>query len=395
MRTGWKWTLLITGGHFWVDFYSNMLPPILPVISALWGLSNSQLAMVIAIQSMTSNFLQPVLGYLMDKYPQKWSLGLAIGIIALPMCFIYLADSYLLFIVVVTLSGFGAALYHPLGASRSVEGAGPEKALKMSVFSSLGSLGYAISPVITAYIIYSWGLKGLTYTVVPGLAWIVLLNLTGKKRELPDNVPVKASEDKLCLGVYKPLFLLCCIVACRSWLVTSCNVFFPLWMIERGMDERLSGLYLSLFLLAGTLGGLVFGYIYPKFGQKKLLIGSFIASICLLPLMFIAGQNLLAAFLILYGFILVGSFPITVVIGQELLPTRAGLASGMTMGLAFALGGAGTTLTGVLADHWGIAAALVLTSLLLIPASLLTYLLKSPQIKISQIQCSGEEGVSK
>lgn len=388
MRTnGWKWTLLVSGGHFWVDFYVNILPPILPMIGLLWGLSNSQLALIISIQSMTANFLQPVLGYLMDKYPQKWSLGLAIAIIAIPMCFIYLAQSYWIFVVMVTFAGLGSALYHPLGASRSVEGAGEDKALKMSVFSGVGSVGFAISPVITAAIVSSWGLKGLIYTIIPGLLWIFFLYLVGKKRVVENKVQPSPPVEKICLPMYKPLFLLSCIVACRSWLVTACIIFIPVWMALQGVGERQAGLYLTVFLLFGTIGGFSFGYLYPMLGQKKVLIGSFIISLVLLPLIFIVGIKYLVWSLAIFGFMLMGSFPITVVIGQELLPGRAGLASGMTMGLAFGLGGLGTAVTGIMADHWGVVTALLLTSLLLIPACILTYMLKKPQFNIAEIQC--------
>lgn len=390
-KNGWKWTLLVAGGHFWVDFYVNILPPILPMISGLWGLTNSQLGLIISIQSMTANFLQPVLGYLMDKNPQKWSLGLAIAIIALPMCLIYLANSYLLFIIMVTFAGLGSALYHPLGASRSVEGAGQDKALKMSVFSSLGSFGFAISPAITAYIVSIWGLKALVYTIFPGILWIFLLYLAQRKRAVEQNKAEPKPVETICLDMYKPLFLLSCIVASRSWVVTASTIFLPVWMASQGMGDQQAGLYLTIFLLAGTIGGFLCGYIYPFLGQKKVLIGAFLLSMVLLPLIFTAGPGLMVVILFLYGFFLMGTFPITVVIGQEMLPSRAGLASGMTMGLAFGLGGLGTAVTGLLADQWGVVTGLLLTSLLLIPAIIITYLLKKPQLRISEIQCSGTE----
>jgi len=307
------------------------------------------------------------------------------------MCFIYLAKSYLLFIVMVTFAGLGSALYHPLGASRSVEGAGTDKALKMSAFSSLGSLGYAISPAITALIVSIWGLQALVYTIIPGILWIVILYFAkGQNATETYKVEPKAVED-ICLDMYKPLILLSCLVAARSWVVTANTIFLPVWMASQGIGERQAGLYLTIFLLAGTIGGFLCSYIYPIWGLKKVLISSFILSILILPMIFWAPPGLIVWLIFLYGFILMGSFPITVVIGQELLPSRAGLASGMTMGLAFGLGGLGTSVTGLLADHWGIVGGLLMTSLMLIPASIISYFLKKPQIMISEIQCSQTE----
>jgi FSR family fosmidomycin resistance protein-like MFS transporter len=61
----------------------------------------------------------------------------------------------------------------------------------------------------------------------------------------------------------------------------------------------------------------------------------------------------------------------------------------MTMGLAFGLGGLGTSVTGILADHWGVAAALLMTALLLLPAIVLVYLLKKPQILLNEAVMKG------
>jgi len=48
------------------------------------------------------------------------------------------------------------------------------------------------------------------------------------------------------------------------------------------------------------------------------------------------------------------SFSVTVVFAQDLLPDRLGLASGLTLGLAFGAGGIGVGLSGFLADLIGL-----------------------------------------
>ena len=49
-----------------------------------------------------------------------------------------------------------------------------------------------------------------------------------------------------------------------------------------------------------------------------------------------------------------GTFGVTVVMGQEYLPGRIGLAAGVTMGLSIGLGGVGAPLLGLLADAGGL-----------------------------------------
>ena len=62
--------------------------------------------------------------------------------------------------------------------------------------------------------------------------------------------------------------------------------------------------------------------------------------------------------LIALGFSLSCPYPSMVVLGQSYLPNRVGLASGVTLGVAVAVGGLASPLLGWVADHHGIRLAL-------------------------------------
>lgn len=376
----WFQTVIVSWGHFWSDLYANMLPPLLPFICGMWELSNTKVALIVSIQSVIANFSQPFLGFIIDKDPQKWSLNFAILLTAVPMCFIYLAENYIIFILMVALAAIGSAIFHPLGATKAVENASLEdRALKMSLFSSLGNLGFAISPALTAYLVSVWGLKALTLMVIPGIIFIVfvLINKAKNSSEHTGYTTTLQKEEKFKFDNYRPLLVLSSIVALRSWLIAAISVFVPLWLVSQGASEQVGGLNLTYFLLAGTLGGFAMGYIYPRTGGRKLLLATFSVSLLLLPIYLYSSHVLRVWILCLLGFFLAGTIPVTIVIGQELLPTRAGLASGMTMGLAYGLGGLGISFTGIAADTWGIPKALLITSLSLVVAIVLTIILAS------------------
>ena len=57
-------------------------------------------------------------------------------------------------------------------------------------------------------------------------------------------------------------------------------------------------------------------------------------------------------------------FSVVVVMAQEYLPSRIGMASGVTLGLSVTVGGLAAPLLGALADHHGVAAPLLLVSAL-------------------------------
>jgi FSR family fosmidomycin resistance protein-like MFS transporter len=66
--------------------------------------------------------------------------------------------------------------------------------------------------------------------------------------------------------------------------------------------------------------------------------------------------------------ILVGStFPVALVLGQETWPSRIGLASALVMGLGWAPGGLGASVTGLIADQFSLTTGL--QSLLLAPVA--------------------------
>ncbi len=65
------------------------------------------------------------------------------------------------------------------------------------------------------------------------------------------------------------------------------------------------------------------------------------------------------------GMALISSFTVTVAMGQNLLPNNLGIASGLMAGFAIGTGGVGVTILGVVADHFGVPAAL--KSIMLFP----------------------------
>jgi MFS transporter, FSR family, fosmidomycin resistance protein len=70
-----------------------------------------------------------------------------------------------------------------------------------------------------------------------------------------------------------------------------------------------------------------------------------------------------------------------VVLGQEYLPNRIGLASGVTLGLAVSLGGMFTPVLGWIADQHGITASIVTLGILAFVALAIGATLPSEQRK--------------
>jgi FSR family fosmidomycin resistance protein-like MFS transporter len=83
-------------------------------------------------------------------------------------------------------------------------------------------------------------------------------------------------------------------------------------------------------LIGGAIGALVRGHCADRYGRRAVMVWAMVPLVALLALIPIVG---LAGFIVVIaavGFALDGPFPTTVVLGQEYLPDRVGLAAGVT-----------------------------------------------------------------
>jgi FSR family fosmidomycin resistance protein-like MFS transporter len=78
------------------------------------------------------------------------------------------------------------------------------------------------------------------------------------------------------------------------------------------------------------------------------------------------------------GIAVSGSQAATIVLGQEYLPNRLGIASGITLGVGVSIGGAFTPVLGRIADQFGLHASLLTIAALTAVAMLLSFTLPDP-----------------
>jgi FSR family fosmidomycin resistance protein-like MFS transporter len=123
-------------------------------------------------------------------------------------------------------------------------------------------------------------------------------------------------------------------------------------------DPLYSGKLVSAFLLGGVAGTILGSMLADRLGHKEYLVFSLVVTSLLSPLVLLTSGPLLFVVLTLVGMALISSFTVTIVMAQRLLPQRLGVASGLMVGFAIGAGGFGVTLLGLLADHFGVAAAL-------------------------------------
>jgi FSR family fosmidomycin resistance protein-like MFS transporter len=125
-------------------------------------------------------------------------------------------------------------------------------------------------------------------------------------------------------------------------------------------------------LLAGVAGQFTGGTLSDRFGRKEVTMGSLLLASPLLWIFLHSTGPAAMTALFLFGFSVMASFSVTMVMMHEIMYRHIGMASGIMIGFALGVGGLGVMITGILADGFGLHAALNVLVAGLVAAGVLT-----------------------
>jgi FSR family fosmidomycin resistance protein-like MFS transporter len=355
----------LSSGHLVVDLAQGALPALLPFLVLRFDLSYTEAAALVLAGTISSSIVQPAFGLWSDARGALWLLPAGVAVAGLGMAAASVAPAYPLVILAVLVSGLGVAAYHPEGSKFASYVSGRRRASGMSLFSVGGNIGFALGPLLASFLIITLdlGLDGGVFLAVPGLAAAaVLASFTGYLGAFaPEGGP--AAERDLEPTRPRGLALLLLVVGLRSVAHMGLFTFVPLYEISRGNGAGYGTRLLALFLLAGALGTLLGGPLADRFGRRTVLIGSFVVATPLILVYALAGGLVGAFALVLSGAAVIGTFGVSLVMSQEYMPGRVGMASGLSIGLAIGLGGVSAVSLGAVADAVDLETAVVATAL--------------------------------
>jgi MFS transporter, FSR family, fosmidomycin resistance protein len=359
-------------GHMCVDLCQGALPALLPFLIAEHGWSYGQASALVLAATVSSSIVQPLFGHLSDGRSLPWLMPGGVALAAGGIALAGVAGSYPLTFAVVVVSGLGVAAYHPEASRFANYVAGERRATAMSFFSVGGNAGFALGPVLVTPLALAFGLEGTPLVALLPAA-VALFQL----RELPRLKrfrPVTTSDDTEVPepDQWRPFGRLAAAIAARSVVYFSLMTLVPLYFVdELGTSEATANTALTVMLACGAIGTLIGGRIADRFGRRVVLRTSMAVLTPLIVIMLIGSVPVAVAALAFIGAATVATFSVTVVMGQEYLPNRLGIASGVTLGLSIGLGGAGAAVLGALADEYGLRTALEIVAVLPLPALIL------------------------
>ncbi len=358
-------------GHAAADGCINFIPPLWPEFQARLDLTGTQIGIMSGLFSITTNFGQPLFGYVADRFriPHMVAVGplitgLFIGLMALP-------EHFLLLTLVYMLAGVGTGLFHPPGATLASRVAGARKGLGMAIFSGGGEIGYGAGAIIGVLLFERFGWLGLFgATALGGLAGAINLSVNPGGR-FPDRETEQMSLRKHVLPHVRRVAVLFVLVSLRAMVLVVFTNFVALAVREWGESVRAGAWLIATMIVAGGVGNFLGGWASDHVGRRNVTVITLILSA---PAFWASAQfGLPAAYVLLpiAGLLSQGAVSVNIIQGQELMPGAQGIASSLTMGLAWGVGGLFMPLAGAAADIWGVVPMLIVVGWVPVIAGLL------------------------
>ena len=349
-------------GHLAADLAQGALPALLPFLVVKFDLSYTMAAALVLGATMSSSVVQPAFGLWSDARGALWLLPAGVALAGLGMAAATVAPSYPLVFLAVLASGLGVAAYHPEGSKFASYVSGARRASGMSLFSIGGNVGFALGPLVASTAVLALGLEGGALIALPGLAIAVLL--LALRDYLASFAPAEIGGAASSSGPSerRGMALLLVVIGLRSLAHMGLFTFVPLWEVAKGGSEAYGTRLLAGFLFAGAVGTLLGGPLADRYGRRRVLLASFIAAAPLVLAYVLVGGLLGAIALVLSGAVIIGTFGVTLVMSQEYMPGRVGMASGLSIGFAIGLGGVAALALGAVADAVDLETALLATA---------------------------------
>jgi len=365
-------------GHFALDVFANLTPMMLPLLIVSFNLDYMRVGLIAVMFNLTSSLAQPFFGYLADRFGGRLLAPLGIAWTSLWIGAVGFAPDYYSLLAVLFLAGLGSAAFHPQGAMNAAVIGGKNRGSAVSVFMLGGNIGFALGPVIGGALFLTYGLKSTALLTLPGIVMAVLVYRAMSAVETNRQAIIANRTGPL----QRPSFPIIAIVSLvllimlRSWTSSGLNNFIPLWYTSQGYSMDVASPVLLIILMGLAIGGLLGGFLSDRAGRRRVVALSLLLLSPVVYLFLQVPPPLSLAVAVPLGVLIGASTSVTIVMAQDLLPQNVGMASGLTLGLAFVTSSVGVTVTGNVADNFGLSNALGILAFLPLAGALLCWPIK-------------------
>ena len=341
-RVQWVQLAVLSGVHFLVDMFGNVLPALLPVICDDFQITLAMGGFVLASLPLASNGIQILTGHLRPDKTTPLFLHLGV-ILSASMCLMALAPRSLAGIVLVVvlgiISGSGVGVAHPEGlrAIHTLDRIRPS--LSTALFMTAGFFGFASGGAISAWLVASYGLPGL-YPLIPLLVLgVVTMRLSRVRLAVEHDMPNGNGQAIPVSAGMLPFWKVWSIGLPAAISATAIQQLTPTYLHELGFDLKFGGFSTAMFGWGGAIGPFLWTIIAHRTGDLSASIWAFLLSTPFLVLYLMFADHAGAAWLLFgVGFSSMSAYILTVTLARQSrgfnLGQRMALIVGGTWGIA-------------------------------------------------------------
>jgi len=380
----------ITVGHGVNEFFSIVVPPVIPLLVSDLGITYGQGGFLLTVFFVMYSLFQLPAGVVADRVGKRrimlvGLLGMAGGVLLSST-----ADAYGTLLVGQAIAGIGGSTFHPTGMSiiSDVE-TGTTEGKAMGVFGFGGALGTLCAPLVVGGIaaVAGWELALASAAVLGVAVTLAMVPLMADPDEddeggaddqsirtdgPPPTPPGVVASAKRLVGVpfSRGTLLLFAMTLLLSTQHRAIQTFTTSYVVaETGASVSLGNLTFFTLLLGGSLSSLWAGDLADRVSRPLLGVATAVATAALVGATLLVPDLLgslpvelvlavLAVWFALIGVTTYASYPVkNALISAEADASYSGSLFGV-MQTASALGSAGgPAVFGSLADRWGVAAA--------------------------------------
>jgi MFS transporter, FSR family, fosmidomycin resistance protein len=385
--------MTLASGHFTVDMYSGLLPVLYPILTNRFELDLKTVGLVALAYSGASSVSQPFFGWLADRYGTRFT-GFALAWSAVLFATIGFAPNFGILLILATLAGLGSGAFHPFGAiSASAVIDDKRRNTAMSVYSTGGTLGVAIGPIVGAVLFHVFGMRGTAVMLIPGISiafWLLTamrsVNVQGSRSKTYVPPAIRHAIPWAMVGMVVAVMML------RMFPTIGLQNFIPLWYDDLGYGASYYGPLSTVIILASAFGALGAGTLADSYGRRAVMVVTTVLSIPAVWAFaefpghwgFVSGAVI--------GLLSGSTAPLMLVMAQQLMVGRAGVASGFILGLGFVAGAIGTPIFGAIGDAFGMQTAVRSQTIVLLIATVAAWYLPS-ESRMAAIRESREQAI--
>lgn len=378
LRSGKLVTLML--GHLTVDSYVGVIPVLYPVLIGRFHLTLATVGLVSLAYTGMAAISQPLFGVIADRFGTRFT-GVALAWTALTFALVGFVTSFPLLLVLACASGLGSGAFHPFGAL-DVRALLPawRRSLGMSIYVTAGTVGVALGPLIGIGVL-TLGTRGTGLLVIPGLATGVYLLWRMRGQARPAAAAARAAVARSSPAVPAvALAMVIGVMMSRSWTVGVFQAFTPTWYRQLGYGPEFYGPLVTTLVLASAVGTVGCGSLADRYGRRTLILGTLVLSVPAILLYTLFPGPWAFGTAILIGFLAASTAPLMLLMAQQLMASRAGLASGLVMGLGFVTAAVGIPINGAIADAIGLQKSLLTHVILVLATIVIAWFLPTEKV---------------